>query len=61
MRHVRNLDAVEYTVGGMRDGFIEAVLGNPDGGRTDIELTDVNGIQGRIPGMRIPGKGYHLW
>ena len=46
MWHVRNLHAVEYAIGSVRDGLIEAVFGNTNGRRTDVELADVYGVQG---------------
>ena len=60
MRHVRHLHAVEYAVGRMGNGFIKAVFGHADRGRTDIELADVHGIERRIPGMRSAGENIVL-
>ncbi len=45
MRHVGDLHAVEDAVGGMGDGLVEAVFGNADGGRADVELADVYGVE----------------
>ncbi len=56
MGHVGDLHAVEDAIGGMGDGLVEAVLGHTDGGRADVELADVHGIERRIPGLRAPGE-----
>ena len=54
--HVGDLHAVEDAVGGVRDGLVEAVLGNADGCRADVELADVHGIERRVPRMGAPGE-----
>jgi len=51
MWHIRYFHTVEDTVGCVRDGFIEAVLGNTEGGRADVELADVDGVERGIPRM----------
>ena len=40
----------------MGDGLVEAVLGHADGGRADVELADVHGVERRIPCARAPGE-----
>ena len=50
MGHVGDAHAVEDAIRRMGDGFIKAVLGHADGGRADVELADVHGIERRIPG-----------
>lgn len=45
MRHVGNMNTVEDTIGGMGNGFVEAVFGNPDRGGPDIEFADIDRIE----------------
>ena len=45
VRHVGDANAIEDAVCGMGDGLIEAVFGHADGGRADVELADVYGVE----------------
>jgi len=54
--HVGYLHAVEDAVRCVCDGLVEAVLGNADGCRADVELADVYGIERRVPRMGAPGE-----
>ena len=56
MGHIGNAKTIEDTVGGMSDGLVKTMLSHPDRTRTDIEFTDIDRIQGGIPGLRAPRK-----
>ena len=59
LAHVREVGdplAVQDAVVCVRDGLVEGVLADPDGGETEVELADVDGVERGVEGG---GPGVH--
>ncbi len=50
VREVGDLLAVQHPVVGVRDGLVHRVLADADGGRAEVELADVDGVERGVEG-----------
>ena len=56
MREIGDSHIIEMSIGSVIDGLVEGVRANANASPTEIVFTDVDGVEGIVPGLLAHGQ-----